>query len=274
MLDQALARLKRWWLFAIILFVVIPAMEAAVWTLVGGFSHVLLIVTLALGVAALIIAFLAAYFETPWLKAGSIILVACFALFLGYAGIFQYQPATATQPAVSIKQEGTTTNSPNVVGNSNTVTINPAASPTQVLAPTSDPSVGNITQGPCSALQIGGSNNQASGGNCGPLPLKLTPSSTVAPSDRSGFVETIITITPNQDVTAPVDLVLDFDKPVDRVGWWIVGAGSVLGGGPSSITSGKHTVQPIGTSFNQQHPLRVTVYSSQPVQLTAPPSIK
>src|ERR1700694_5577304 len=32
----------------------------------------------------------------------------------------------------------------------------------------------DITQGPCSALQIGGSNNQAAGGNCAPLPLKLT----------------------------------------------------------------------------------------------------
>jgi hypothetical protein len=34
--------------------------------------------------------------------------------------------------------------------------------------------VGPVTQGPCSILQAGGSNNQASGGNCGPRPLKMS----------------------------------------------------------------------------------------------------
>lgn len=33
------------------------------------------------------------------------------------------------------------------------------------------PAVGNVAQGPCGVVQIGGTNNRATGGNCGPPPL-------------------------------------------------------------------------------------------------------
>jgi len=41
------------------------------------------------------------------------------------------------------------------------------------LAPTGVPSVGSINQGPCGVLQIGGSGNQATGGNCDVPPPKI-----------------------------------------------------------------------------------------------------
>lgn len=87
---KAIERLKGWSLYAAILFVVIPAMEAAVWTLVGGFSHGLLIATIALGLAAVITAVLAAHFETVTLKGLAVISVVCFALFLGYAELVRH----------------------------------------------------------------------------------------------------------------------------------------------------------------------------------------
>lgn len=89
---------------------------------------------------------------------------------------------------------------------------NYGSKPDTAASATNGSAVVTITQRPCSALQIGGSNNQATGGNCATLPLQLTPSPKVVLSDRLGSVETIITISPNQSVPAPFDLVLDFDK--------------------------------------------------------------
>jgi hypothetical protein len=93
------------------------------------------------------------------------------------------------------------------------------------------------------------------------------PSQTVVPSDKEGQVKTIITVEPNIDVSAPINVVLDFDNPITSVGFWVAGAGGVFGGGPSASTSGTHAVIPIGTGFNSKHALLLTVYSALPVKL-------
>jgi len=125
---------------------------------------------------------------------------------------------------------------------------------------------GSITQGPCSNLQVGGANNiQAA--NCGPAPLILSPSSSTVLSDKEGLVKTVIRVVPNEAVAAPFNVVLKFDNPVKSVGFWVEGAGTVLGGGPASVTSGNNPVIPVGTGFNPKHGLLLTVYSDLPVRL-------
>ena len=132
MANQAFEWPKGARLWAIICSIVVPAISAAVSTLMGGFSHVLLLLTVAIGIATIISAWLAAHFDTVQSKVVSGALLVCLVLFLGYAGIFHYQPSTASaQPAVSIKQEAPTTNSPNVVGDRNTINlgVTPTESP-------------------------------------------------------------------------------------------------------------------------------------------------
>jgi hypothetical protein len=125
---------------------------------------------------------------------------------------------------------------------------------------------GAITQGPCSNLQVGGANN-TQGGNCGPPPLVLTPSMSLLRPDKDGQIKTLITVTPNVDVQAPVNVVLEFDNPVTSIGFWVEGAGSVLGGGPASVQTGTHPVVPVGTGFNPKHALLLTAYSALPLKL-------
>jgi hypothetical protein len=125
---------------------------------------------------------------------------------------------------------------------------------------------GSITQGPCSNIQLGGSNN-SQGGNCATLPLTLTPSLVIVPSDQNGFIKTIITVVPNIDVVAPVNVALKFSSPVKSVGFWVQGAGVILAGGPDSVSDGLRPVIPIGTGFNPKHALLLTVYSVLPVKL-------
>jgi hypothetical protein len=102
MLSDALQRLKGWPLYALISFVVVPAMEAAVWTLVGGFSHALLVTTIVLGTITVITAILTALFERTALKVITLGSLGCFILFLGYASLFHYQPTASAQPMISI----------------------------------------------------------------------------------------------------------------------------------------------------------------------------
>ena len=142
MLHEAIQRLKGWTLWAAICVVVIPPMEAAVRTLVGGFSHSLLVMTLVIGAGAIIVAILAAWLDAVWLKISSIALVICFALFLGYAALFGYHPSSAlTQATTYIKQGNAITYSPPIIGSGNTVNINPAPSASPSRGSLPDPNI-------------------------------------------------------------------------------------------------------------------------------------
>jgi hypothetical protein len=110
--------------------------------------------------------------------------------------------------------------------------------------------------------------------NNGPPPLELVSSYQILKSEKQGLVKTMITVVPNKEVSAPFDLVLDFDAPIVSVGFWIAGAGSVSGGGPSASTEGSHAVLPIGTGFGPNHALLLTVYSFSQVKLVKTPVIK
>jgi hypothetical protein len=75
-------------------------------------------------------------------------------------------------------------------------------------------SSGNIKQGPGSIAQVGGTNNSATIYN-GPPPLAFEIKTQIVPSDKEGLVKTIILVTPNQTVPPPVEMFLDFDRPVE-----------------------------------------------------------
>jgi hypothetical protein len=130
---------------------------------------------------------------------------------------------------------------------------------------------GPITQGPCSNLQVGGSQNSATT-NCGPPPLEMSASSQTVPTDKEGLVKTIITITPNVPVPAPTSVAVEFDNPVSSMGFWVAGAAGVIGGGP--YRNGVHGLISIGTGFSAQHPLLLTVYSEKPVRVIQPPKLE
>jgi hypothetical protein len=137
---------------------------------------------------------------------------------------------------------------------------------------------GPITQGPCGVVQNGGSNNTAAP-NCGPPPLVLDVTSvetnstkTFSYRDKEGLQETEITIAPNQPVTAPFTIVLEFDNPISQIGHTVKNVGAQMGGGP--FTVGKHARESVLTSISPSHPLVVVVFSLLPVKLVAPPSIE
>ena len=144
------------------------------------------------------------------------------------------------------------------------------SSPGAVTAP--------ITSGPCSVVQVGGSNNQAVGGNCGPPPLVLDVVSVKSGSEgtdfieRPGFVKTEITIVPNQQVTAPFTIALDFNNPIADIGNTVKNVGAQMGGGP--FTRGIHARETVSTSIGPSHPLVVVVFSLLPVNLVGLPRIE
>jgi len=131
--------------------------------------------------------------------------------------------------------------------------------------------VGGMIQGPGSIAQLGGSGNTATVNN-GPPPLKLTPSLRVVASDREGMVKTEITVVPNLAVSAPFSIALDFDNPINSIGWNIQGVGALLGGG--NFRLGTHALTTVGTGIGPQHPLIVTVYSNLPVELVKEPNLE
>jgi hypothetical protein len=178
---------------------------------------------------------------------------------------------TATQSgkiktAVNIKQKGNGNAAVPITqeGEGNT------ASPGTVTAP--------ITSGPCSVVQVGGSDNQAVGGNCGPPPLVLDVVSVKSGSEgtdfteKPGFVKTEITIVPNQQVTAPFIIALDFDNPITDIGHTVKNVGAQMGGGP--FWRGIHARETVSTSIGPSHPLVVVVFSLLPVKLVAPPRVE
>ena len=141
-----------------------------------------------------------------------------------------------------------------------------------------NPSTRNINTGPCSNVQVGGSNNQSST-NCGPPPLVLevtsvetTSSKTSSFSDKPGFLKTEITIVPNQPVTAPFTIALDFDNPITEIGNTVKNVGAQLGGGPYRV--GVHARDTVGTSIGPGHPLVVVVFSLVPVKLVGVPRVE
>jgi len=94
------ASLTSGWVWPVICLLVLPGMEAAIWQLISGLSHLFLVGTLGLGVAAILVAFLAACFNKKLLKAASIICVCLYLGFIGYAVLFHYQE-TAISPSVT-----------------------------------------------------------------------------------------------------------------------------------------------------------------------------
>lgn len=136
---------------------------------------------------------------------------------------------------------------------------------------------GPIKQGDCGVVQNGGNNNTASP-NCGPPPLVLTVASVISGlagtvfTAKPGFVKTEITIIPNQQVTAPFTIVLDFDNPISEIGNTVKNVGAQMGGGP--FTVGTHARDSVGTSIGPSHPLVVVVFSLLPVELMSAPRIE
>jgi hypothetical protein len=118
------------------------------------------------------------------------------------------------------------------------------------------------------------------GGNCGPAPLELAVRSVVTddygPSasfyKEDGFHMTEITITPNQQVIAPFVIVLDFDKPISKIGHTVRNIGAQLGGGPFTI--GLHAKETVSTSIGPMHPLILVVWSLDPVTLIGVPHVE
>jgi hypothetical protein len=122
---------------------------------------------------------------------------------------------------------------------------------------------GNV--GPCSSIQQGGSQNQ-SNIQCGPPPLELTVTP-LGPEEPSipGKIRMAFKVTPNQHVTAPFRIYMDFDKPIDDLGCFVPNAGATLGGGP--FRRGLHAFVTCGTGFGPETPLTVFVISTESVNL-------
>jgi len=136
---------------------------------------------------------------------------------------------------------------------------------------------GGIATGPCSNVQIGGQGNTATT-NCGPPPLVLDVASVKSGSEgsdfteRPGFLKTEITIVPNQQVTAPFTIALEFDNPISDIGHTVKNVGAQMGGGP--FRRGIHARETVLTSIGPEHPLVVVVFSLLPVKLVAAPRVE
>jgi hypothetical protein len=73
-------------------------------------------------------------------------------------------------------------------------------------------------------------------------------------------------------VTAPFNIVLEFDNPISSIGWTVKNVGAQMGGGPFRI--GTHAFDTVETSMSRNHPLVVIVYSVLPVKLVKPPKVE
>jgi hypothetical protein len=129
--------------------------------------------------------------------------------------------------------------------------------------------VGTVQQGPCSSLNVGGSQNESTI-NC-PPPLILTATTLSTSSDATGSILTKIRIVPNVAVPAPFQIELDFDNPVSSMGCWVENTASMTMGGP--FRNGVHAMTTVNNGINPAHPLLVTVASEKPVKLIGPPRI-
>ena len=85
-------------------------------------------------------------------------------------------------------------------------------------------------------------------------------------------MKTEITIIPNQQVTAPFTIALEFDNPITDIGHTVKNVGAQMGGGPFS--RGIHARETVSTSIGPSHPLVVVVFSLLPIKLVAPPRVE
>jgi hypothetical protein len=127
------------------------------------------------------------------------------------------------------------------------------------------------TQGPCGG-GIAMNGGTANGGTCGPPPLSMTTTQETVTSDRDGLIKTIITVTPNVAIPAPTAVAVEFDNPITSMGFWVRRVAQASGGGP--FRNGTNAMITIGTGFNPQHPLLLTVYSVLPVKVLKPPTLE
>jgi hypothetical protein len=118
-----------------------------------------------------------------------------------------------------------------------------------------------------------GPGSQATYNQYGPPPLKLTASLQTVASDKEGLMKTAITVTPNQPVTAPSAVEIEFDNPITGI------TAAVAGTDTTTLTGrlpriGKHAMVPVADGFNAQHSLIVFVYSEQPVKVLGDPHLE
>ena len=128
---------------------------------------------------------------------------------------------------------------------------------------------------PCGVFQNGGSNNTASP-NCGPPPLNLTYR--VLPTDEAkhfadtpGFMKTEIEIVPDQQVSPPFQVSLDFDNPVNSIGNMVLGLNVQMSGGLYRV--GRHATTTVLMGIGPLNPLLVVVSSFFPVSIISTPQI-
>ena len=90
--------------------------------------------------------------------------------------------------------------------------------------------VGTINEAPCSVTQIGGSGNQATGGNCGPPALEIRWKAThVEPPQKPAFLyQNQVAVSVNVLYT-PVALAVECDSEVEAVDFGFVGAVAIVG---------------------------------------------
>jgi hypothetical protein len=128
---------------------------------------------------------------------------------------------------------------------------------------------------PCGVFQNGGSNNTASP-NCGPPPVNLTYR--VLPTDEAkhfvdtpGFMKTEIEIVPDQPVSPPFQVSLDFNNPVNSIGNMVLGLNMQMSGGLYRV--GRHATTTVLMGIGPSNPLLVVVNSLFPVSIISGPQI-
>jgi hypothetical protein len=77
--------------------------------------------------------------------------------------------------------------------------------------------------------------------------------------DKAGLIKAEILITPNEQVSGPFLISLDFDNPVLDIAQTVANLGAVMGGGPFSV--GNHASIIVINSIGPAHPLVVAAWS-------------
>jgi hypothetical protein len=139
---------------------------------------------------------------------------------------------------------------------------------------------GGVSVGPGASLQnctngicIGGDNNgTATVINEAPK-AEFTAAMRPIPSDKPGYLETEIRVTPNIAIPPPVEMVLDFDSPVVQIGGWVEGAAAGMLGGP--FRYGTHTLSTVQSpGISPRYPMLLRAYSLKPLNLVRPPYLE
>jgi hypothetical protein len=168
------------------------------------------------------------------------------------------------------------------------VPANPSPSPTakakpshSKAAPLQPPMSQECAPGASCAQSSGQQGGITAGVYNGPPPLELKPSLSVIPSDTGRFqfpvnecpVKTQIIIVPNQAVPPPIEMALEFDKPVSKISGLIQGVNSWMLGGPQRL--GTHALTSLSSpGISPSHPFLVEVCSSEVVKLVAAPHLE